>query len=306
MLMLKADAYGHGAVAVAKSVCREVDYFAVATVAEGVELRNAGVTKPILVMMAGDYELERAAEHNLFVSLSNFNQIKRAAQIAETCPLKAHIAINTGMNRLGFSEGELKEAVKLIKASKIEVDGIYSHLRVRSYRQIKCFERLSQSLKADFPDAMLHLAASRTLSVKRIRFDGVRVGLKAYTGAMSVVSEVIKTASVDANEFISYGTYKTKSSKNIAVVFGGYADGISLKKPSSVYINGNKCRVLSKVCMDMFIVDVGENDVKVGDKVVLYDALHSADVIKERATTPYEILTCWHGRTERIYISRRK
>jgi len=102
-------------------------------------------------------------------------------------------------------------------------------------------------------------------------------------------------------EYVSYGNYKLKSATNTAVVFGGYADGVYRERPSSVFIRGRRCRVIGRVCMDMTVVDCGDFLPEIGEDAVLTDPEHIDLVTKERKSINYTVMTCWHGRVEKIY-----
>lgn len=304
ILMLKADAYGHGLVPVAKTAERYVDSFGVVTLEEGEQLRLAGISKDILVTSLSKSELYRAAEYGLTIGLNNFAQLDGIARLPLEVrkELKAHIKFDTGMRRLGFKESDLVEALERIKALGVKPTGVYSHMRNLSYKQAATFERMCKAVRASFPDVTRHLAASHTMKVKRLRYDAVRVGIEAYRGAMTVVSEVISSRRADKGDFVSYGNFRLKKPTNLATVFGGYADGISRYSPSSALIRGNICKVVGKVCMDMFCVDCGDFLPAPGEEVVLLDPCSVERVARERRTIDYTVMTCWKGRVKRIYF----
>ncbi|MDE6302952.1 MAG: alanine racemase, partial [Clostridia bacterium] len=247
MLMLKADAYGHGMLEVANATDGIVDAFGVATLEEGLKLRRNGIENDILVLALAPSELYCAVKNGLTIGLANVIQLDMlerliAADVIGAKEIKLHIALDSGMHRLGFIESQLNIALAKLKELGIEVEGVYSHLRVRSYKQIYAFERMSAAVCKQYPDAIKHLAASHTACVKRIRYDMVRAGIHAYAGAMRVESNVIAVRRVDKGEHISYGDYVIKKPTNTAVVFGGYADGVCRERPSSVYIRGVECK----------------------------------------------------------------
>lgn len=313
LFMVKANAYGHGLVEVARATESLVDGFGVATLEEGVELRKNGITKPILLLICADSEIKSAIDSGLTVCLSNLSQLgtieKLVSNKAETDKIsvnsvKLHIAIDSGMHRLGFSYGQLDGAngvLARLKKLGVSVEGAYSHLRVRSQRQIAAFEKTCEKVREYYPMAIRHLASSHSLERKRLRYDMVRVGISAYFGAMSVESEVIASRRVAAGEYVSYGNFRVKKDTNTAVVFGGYADGVAREYPSAVYIRGQACRVLGRVCMDMTVVDCGDFLPEIGEKAVLLDSGRIKEIAKQRRSIEYTLMTCWRGRTERVY-----
>jgi len=306
MLMVKADAYGHGLRAVSKATEDLVDAFGVATVDEGIKLRNYGIKKDIFVLICKPNELKSAANNGLIISLSEREQLARIIELKNAGQqIRLHIALNSGMNRLGFGESELPEIIEILKSENIPIEGAYSHLRVRSNAQIAAFNRMGSLIKEQYPEAILHLASSHSLDVKTLRYDMVRLGIRAYDGAMRVVSEVIAARRVKAGEFVSYGRFKLENDTNTAVVFGGYADGVSREFPSDVYIRGKACKVLGRVCMDMFIVDCGDFLPEIGEKAVICDSASMNDVSKQRRSIPYTVMTGFRGRIKRIYKRKR-
>lgn len=304
--MVKADAYGHGLQEVAKAAEDIVDGFGVATLEEGLKLREIGINKPILTLISSVCEIEEAAKADLTVCVGDKSQIDEISRLVNggavaSDKFKIHIAVDSGMHRLGFCEDEIDNAIKSLKALGISVNGVYSHLRARSQKQIRSFDRVCAIVNKEFPNAIRHLASSHSFLAKRLRYDAVRVGISAYKGAMSVESEVIKARRVCAGEFVSYGNFKLKRDCAVAVVFGGYADGVAREFPSSVYICGRECKVIGNVCMDVCIVDCGDYLPKVGEKVTLLSADTIDKAAKQRRSIVYTLSTCWKNRIERIY-----
>lgn len=305
MLMVKADAYGHGLVEVAGAVCDIVEGFGVATLEEGERLRAASIDKPILVCAVAPDELKRAIELDLTVGLNNFAQLSRLLSLIsegiDSAAVKLHVKVDTGMHRLGFLPDDVHTVVDVLSENGFNVGGVYSHLRNRNYEQVRAFERACDIVRAVYPKAVRHLAASSNLSVNRLQYDLVRIGLTAYRSAICVRSEVINSRRLMAGERISYGNYKLKKDTNTAIVLGGYADGIAA--PSSVWIRGVRCSVIGRVCMDMFAVDTGDFCANVGEEVTLFDWEHAHEIAAERRTTEYCLLTSFRGRVQRIYIN---
>lgn len=306
LFMVKADAYGHGLCETARNTEDLVDAFGVATVEEGIALRNAGISKDILVIACTADEIMTAADYGLSIGLANEFMLDAVESLVDckminAREIKLHLAVDTGMHRLGFDEGQIDGVLERLRACGLSLCGVYSHLRARNQRQIRCFERICAAVTGVYPDAMRHLAASHALSCRKLRYDMVRVGISAYEGAMRVESRVLAARRIEAGEFVSYGTFKLKKATNAAVVFGGYADGVAREHPSCVYIGGKRCRVLGNVCMDMCVVDCGDTLPHVGQRVILTDGEYIDEISKQRASINYTLMTCWKGRVERIY-----
>ena len=290
--VVKADAYGHGAVEVSRHIEDIVDGFCVAIVEEGIDLRIAGIVKPILVFTPpqDNYDAARAREYNLSVTV---NCLKTARLCRMNC---CHIKVNTGMNRMGCAIGELPEILKLLPVENIE--GVYSHLYaphdlIASARQFALFERAARFVKTYKQGAIAHLSASGgILRGGRYLFDGVRAGILLYGyspyGFNADVTPALKVYArkVQTTEFIGGGigyNQADRSYNKLSVYRCGYADGFFRTVPL-----GER-----KLCMDSFI-SVDGDDVK----CVMDDADEYA---KKCGTISYEVLTSVTKRSERIY-----
>ncbi len=307
ILMVKADAYGHGLVEVALAAQDIVDAFGVATLEEGLALKSAGIKKEILALVVAADEMEEAFERGLSVGLhsaAQLDMLERLVKRGRIDPKQAnlHIKVDTGMHRLGFAPDRVTEIAARLSEIGVVPKGIYSHLRGRVYSQKTEFMHAIEQVKALFPQIPAHLAASENLDVRTLRFDAVRLGIAAYRGAMTVESEVVESRKIGAGEHVSYGNFAVRDDANTAVVFGGYADGVRRERPSFVEIRGKRCPVLGRVCMDMFVVDTGDFLAEEGEKVTLLSPDIADDVAKERGTIPYTVMTDWRGRLERRYI----
>lgn len=308
MFMVKANAYGHGISEVANATRSIVDMFGVATVDEGVLLREQGIENDILVAVCSTEELPVACANNLTIGLSDRLQLARLVELSHTGEIAAkdiriHLKLDTGMHRLGFEQSELDEVLATLYDGGFEVQGVYSHLRDIDEKQIAAFERMSGTVIEIFPHAVKHLASSHSLCREDVHYDMVRVGLYGYSGAMSVVSRVLKVRRVRAGEHISYGDYVLPKDTVVAIVFGGYADGVLRNPPSKVSIRGNEFGIIGNVCMDMFAVDCGEFVPQIGECVVLQGLeLPLTEIAKQRDTIEYTVLTAWNGRAQRIYF----
>ena len=307
MLMVKADAYGHGLVKVAKRAENVVDAFGVETLEEGVKLRNAGIKSEILVLALCENEIYRAYRQDLTIGLHNREQFAKIVSLIDSnrinpAKLKTHIKVDSGMHRLGFCLDELQIVLQKAKALGINVAGIYSHLRDETESQKSTFDRFVEVAKGYYPDIKAHLASSHSLFNPNLRYDGVRLGINAYNGAMSAYSQVVESRRLQAGERVSYGDFVLQKATNTAVVFGGYADSIARENPSSVRIRGKKCAVIGNVCMDCFVVDTGDLEAKVGERVLLFDSDTASEVASERNTIEYCLMTSQKGRIQRVYL----
>ena len=307
MLMVKADAYGHGLVKVAKRAENVVDAFGVETLEEGVKLRSAGIKSEILVLALCENEIFRAYKRDLTIGLHNREQFAKIVSLIDSnrinpAKLKTHIKVDSGMHRLGFCLDELQIVLQKAKALGINVAGIYSHLRDETESQKSTFDRFVEVAKGYYPDIKAHLASSHSLFNPNLRYDGVRLGINAYNGAMSAYSQVVESRNLQAGERVSYGDFVLQKATNTAVVFGGYADSIARENPSSVRIRGKKCAVIGNVCMDCFVVDTGDLEAKVGERVLLFDSDTASEVASERNTIEYCLMTSQKGRIQRVYL----
>lgn len=247
MLMVKADAYGHGLVKVAKRAENVVDAFGVETLEEGVKLRSAGIKSEILVLALCENEIFRAYKQDLTIGLHNREQFAKIVSLIDSnrinpAKLKTHIKVDSGMHRLGFCLDELQIVLQKAKALGINVAGIYSHLRDETESQKSTFDRFVEVAKGYYPDIKAHLASSHSLFNPNLRYYGVRLGINAYNGAMSAYSQVVESRRLQAGERVSYGDFVLQKATNTAVVFGGYADSIARENPSSVRIRGKNAQ----------------------------------------------------------------
>lgn len=290
--VVKADAYGHGAAEVAHCISDIVDGFCVAIVEEGVELRVAGVTKPVLVFAPpdGGGDLLRAEAYGLILTV---NSVETAAKIKGACQIK----VNTGMNRYGCNLSELPEILKILDPLKIE--GVYSHLYAAendraSYDQLKLFNEAERLVKAVNPNICAHLSASGGL-LRGGSFlkDGARCGILLYGYAPSgFKARVLPALKVYAKRFqqtqfigggAGYG-FARKKYGTLSTYRLGYADGFF----RGVELGENK------LCMDAFVKENGEKY-----ECVMDDAENYA---RRAGTISYEVLTSVTRRSQRIYL----
>ena len=327
--VVKADAYGHGAVRVAEILRPIADIFAVATVEEGIELRQADIRKPILILFSClPTQVKQIVEFNLTPSIGNWEFATALNEIAsETAPTKVHVNVNTGMNRSGVCWTEASQFLrKLQTLPRLETEGLFTHLATadegdKSFVSVQ-LKRFS-SLFADNNERIVHVANSAaSLSVPESHFDAVRPGLSLY-GVYPAAEKPIRlkpaltwktrigwTGFIPEGEGVSYGlTYKAPYPTRVAMVQIGYGDGYprSLSGIGEVLIGGRHRPIIGRVCMDVSVVQLEPSDtVSIGDEVVLIGKQGNAEItvdeVAQRAgTISYEILTQIGPRVKRTF-----
>ena len=336
--MVKANGYGHGAGAIAKALATEgSDAFGVATLEEGVELRQAGIRAPILVL-AGAYpdQIDQFVDNSLtpvIHQLESLDELDRAAHRRKQT-LATHLKIDTGMGRLGFLASEVDCWLPRIKRLKaLKIDGVFSHFSHAesvagdyTQQQLELFRSIVGRLRAEgIVSPLVHLANSAaTITLPAAYFDMVRPGLMLYgvypspamasqiclKPVLSWKTRILQLKKVPSGSSISYGqTFITARESLIATLPLGYADGYSrlLSNRGEVLIRGKRAPVAGRVCMDLTMVDVTDIEkVQPGDEVVLLgrqgDAEISADKMAAWANTiSYEVLTSISNRVPRIH-----
>jgi alanine racemase len=338
--VVKANAYGHGMIPVAKRLEAEgVDYLGVADIGEALELRKAGIKVPVLAWLhAWDEDFAAAVAHNIDLGISTISQLDHAAKAASVAGTKArvHIKVDTGLSRNGVTLAGLSDLLRsaqdLIAQGSIEVIGIFSHLSSTNEEsdrvQIGRFEQaLALAAEYGIEPELRHLTASDgSLSYPDARYDMVRIGVALYglspfsdngasdyglIPAMTATAKVVQVKGVPAGEGVSYGyLYRTAAATNLALVPVGYAEGLPRLATGSakIWVNGETHDLAARIAMDQFVLDIGEHEVAAGDTVVIFGdpalGYPSADDLAEAAQTiNYEIVTRMGGRFERHYIS---
>ena len=325
--VVKADAYGHGTIPVAETLHTIADMFAVATVDEGVQLRQAGVQTPILILFSAlSEQIAEIIEHQLTPTIGDWEFASRLNGAAPG-PLHVHVNINTGMNRSGVRWTEAAQFLKKLKTlQRLEVDGLFTHLATadetdKSFVSVQ-LGRFS-SLVGNSRGKTLHAANSAaTLAVSESHFDAVRPGLSLYgiypasekpivlEPALTWKTRIGWTGSISEGEGVSYGlAFKASRQTRVAMIHVGYGDGYprTLSGVGEVLIGGTRCPIIGQVCMDVTVVQLQDAaNISVGDEVVLIgkqrDAEITVDEVAHRAgTIPYEILTQIGKRVRKVY-----
>lgn len=336
MAVVKANAYGHGVDLVAPYIEPYADYLGVAIVEEGVHLRQLGIRKPILVMGAGlPDQSQLFVEHELTMAVSSIELMEAAEHAAAAAgrKIKVHLKIDTGMERTGVHEYEAQPFIeKSLSMRNLEVEGIFSHFANSEARdlsharlQIERFQQvldLYGRLGAPVP-ALRHMANSGAiLQLPESHLDMVRPGVLFYgiypdRGVSRTVdvhpaarwhSRVSFSKITLPGRPVSYGSlWAPKSATRIITIPCGYADGYfrRMTNQAQVVVNGRKYPQVGRICMDQFMVDVGTDDVKVGDPVLLLGAdqdgasVTAEDLAGWAGTNEYEVMTNISARVPR-------
>lgn len=335
--VVKADGYGHGAPAVARTaLARGARMLAVALPEEGVALREAGIDAPVLVM--GAYvpgTVEAYVRYALVATVGDFDQLRALVTEAGGRRVEVHLKVDTGMGRLGVLPEEAVElATAAFGATSLAVTGIYSHLATAddpdpafALEQMRRFEKVVDELeRKELLPPMRHIHNTAGL----LRFDAgranlARVGIGLYglfpapflrdllplRPALSWKTRVVTVKGVPAGTGISYGqVYRTARPTTLATIPVGYADGLSrgLSGRVQVLIGGRRHPVVGRICMDQAVVDVGDAPVRVGDEVVLIgrqgdERIEAEEWAEMLETIGYEILCGVSARVPRVYLS---
>lgn len=338
--VVKANAYGHGAVPVASYLENQVDYFATATIEEAIELREHGISAPILILgYVSPSQYSDLVEYDITQTIDSYAQAlaleKEAAR--QNRKAKAHLAVDTGMTRIGFqvTEHDADEAAKIADLPHIELEGMFTHFSCADQE-----DKTYCSMQMEKYDKMTALLAERgvTIPLRHIcnsagimefddhRFEMVRSGIITYgiypseevkkerldlIPALSWKSHVIHVKEVGPGIGVSYGaTYVTeKPMTRIATVSAGYADGYprALSNQGCVLIHGKKAPIIGRICMDQMMADVTDiPDVQVEDVVTLVGTDGDETITIEEIANPaarfdYEMLCDISSRVTRVY-----
>lgn len=328
-LPVKANAYGHGLLKISQAAEEAgVDCLGVSCLKEGAILRENGIKIPILVLGAiHESQIDLLAKYDLEFSISSkFKADLVASRLKSPC--KVHLEVDTGMQRTGVRIENAKAFIQHVKSHPLlKVVGIYSHFATADkpkdpfvYKQLSAFIELKGALDG----ATFHIANSGgTLFYPESHLDMVRAGLIAYgylpkkapqafkeiAPFFSLKSKISYFKVVEKDRGISYAhTYKTKAQTRIVTVPVGYGDGFlrAFSRNGSVLIGGKRFPIAGNICMDQFMVDIGEASAYVGDEVVLIGKQGEASIplmelAKRARTIPYEVLCLFNDRIPREY-----
>lgn len=341
MAIIKADGYGHGATVTAKALNdKGIDAYGVAIIEEAIELRNAGIEKPILILgYTPKEQYGLVVSYDVTQTVFQYEMAEALSQeaVKQGKTAKIHIKLDTGMSRIGFRDtaqsiNEIKQ-ISLLKG--IEIEGLFSHFaradeidRSDTQAQLERYLDFTSRLeKENIQIPMKHISNSAgIIEYPEANLDMVRCGIIIYgiypsdcvnqkdiklLPAMELKTHVVYVKDVDAGVGISYGaTYITDKPTRIATIPVGYADGYSrnLSNKGKVIIRGQYAPIIGRICMDQFMVDVSNIDhVKQGDTVTLLgrdqDAYISVEELAEWSHSfPYERVCTVGKRIPRVYI----
>lgn len=334
--VVKADAYGHGAVPIARSCERseKVDALAVALLEEALEIRSAGIELPVLVLgplTAG--ELAIAREQSLVPAITGPESLEEACSIVrDGGTLTVHLKLDSGMGRMGVIEGELESVIERLRSCpSIRIAAIYSHFANASdpdddftHVQTKRFERMLEQLRRSGIEAPLHHLANSAASLRGLvrPGDSVRVGISLYGGeplekgvsrlepVLRWTTRIMRLKDLPEGHAIGYGTtFHTSRPSRIATLPVGYADGYDrlLSNRGQVLVRGRRFPVVGRVSMDLTTIDVTDlGDAAIDDEVVLLGRQGDEEIAAEELaaatdTIPYEVWTRITQRVPRVY-----
>jgi alanine racemase len=331
--MVKAFAYGAGSVDISRALqdSQLVDYLAVAVADEGVELRKAGITLPIIIMDPEVAALDLIIENNLQPNIYSFQVLEDIIHAAEAKGLEdlpVHIKIDSGMHRLGFYQEDIPQLTARLQQQKaIRVASVFSHLAgsdeaqfdAFTHEQAQYFSECANSLIASLPyRPLLHIC--NTAGIERFpeyHLDMCRLGIGMYgfsflptthlRNVCTLKTTILSIKTVEAGKTIGYGRHTTLSkARQIAVIPIGYADGFDRRFSNyggEVLVRGKRCPVVGNVCMDQAMIDVTGTDAQPGDYAIVFgDQLPIQELADKLQTIPYEVLTSISRRVQRVYF----
>ncbi|APU58649.1 alanine racemase [Clostridium botulinum] len=338
--VIKANAYGHGAMEIAPTLLENgVSRLAVAVLSEAMELRMSGVKNPIMILgytpwALGDMLLDNDIEQSVY-SYNDALELSKIAVLKRKI-LKIHIVVDTGMGRIGFLpiKESVEDVYKISKLPNIEIEGVFSHFSSADeldkdytlYQMNKYNEFINKLEEKNIQLPIKHIANSAAIiDLENTHLDAVRAGIIMYgyypsnyvlrnninlKPVMSLKTSIVHIKKVSSGEYISYGrTFKTKRESIIATLPIGYADGYNrlLSNKGKVIVNGKLAPVIGRVCMDQCMIDVTfiEN-LKVGDVVTIMGeengvSYTAEDIASQIGTISYEVICNVNKRVPRVY-----
>ena len=334
MVMVKAFGYGNGGFEIAKLLeHHKVDYLGVAFADEGISLKSAGITVPIMVLNPETTSFSAIIQHHLEPEIYSIKGLKAFLKIAEQKKLKhfpIHIKIDTGMHRLGFEAENLSELIQIVKGNEtIQIKSILSHMATSddlkhdafSKSQIALYEKLSSQLQNELNIKPIRhiLNTSGIANYPEAQYDMVRLGIGLYgisndeeeqkelenVGTLKSVISQIRT--INTGESVGYGRrFVAEKTTKIATIPIGYADGISRSWGQGVgyvLINNKPAEIIGSICMDMLMVDITHIDCKEGNAVIIFGENPTVNFMAKKLNTiSYEILTSISQRVKRVFF----
>ena len=341
MAVVKADAYGHGAVEVAKvALYNGADALAVAITDEGIQIRENNIKVPVLVLgYTPEMKLEDCVKYDLIQTVYNLEMAKNISNVAKRLNkiAKIHIKAETGMGRLGFlpSEEAYEDIIKISQMENIKIDGVFTHFATSdskdksfTYEQARLFKTfISELEKRNIEIPVKHCANSAAImDLPQLSFNMVRAGIILYgmypsdevnkqrldiKPAMSLKTQISYIKDEPCGVSIGYGrTYFTKRNSRVATIPVGYADGYSraLSNKGRVLVRGKYAPIVGRICMDQMMIDITDiPNTQIGDEVVLIgkqgeNAVTVEEIADLTGTINYEVVCMIGKRIPRVYI----
>ena len=339
--VVKADAYGHGAVEVSKMLQEEdIDYLSVARFEEAIELRKNGISMPVLCMgYVCENDIGEAIENNITLTVYSFEMAKTIDEECKELDMKAkiHLKIDTGMSRLGFlpTDKSINEIERIKKMKNIDIEGVYTHFatadesdKEETYLQLLKFRKVVDDLKKleiDIPIKHVSNTAS-TIDLKELGFNMVRLGIGLYgyypsdevskdielKPALTLKTKITNIKDVKAGTKVSYGyTYEFEKDSRVVTLSIGYADGFDRTQINpKVKVKEVLCDVVGRICMDQCMVRIPETlNVGIESEVKIIadeNGIRVEDLAERSGTINYEILCMLSRRVSRHYILDKK
>lgn len=320
MCIIKADAYGHGSIQVARAL-NAADYFGVATPDEAIELRCASIKTPILLLGFCPIDIiDKLILANITISVYNMEIARKISKVATYLrkTAKVHIKINTGLNRLGFND--IADILEVYKLENLYIEGVYTHLAISKTENItdkkKIFDNILDNIRENNHNIdLVHIANSEAIfNMDNSDYDIVRPGICLYgypasngfIPAMTLKCSIANISKLPAGSPIGYGeTHILSKDSKVATLTIGYADGLNrgASNTINILINNTPCPLIGNICMDMCMVDVSHlSDISLNDEAIIFGKDYPADILADKLSTiTHEVLCNISRRVPRIY-----
>lgn len=333
-IVVKGDAYGHGAVEICKNINKNiVNYICVATLSEALEIRNNDIDIPILVMgYIPDQHLKIAIKNNITITIFSIKQAQIIDDISKELKIigKVHIKVDTGMNRIGFKvDNETIDKLKyIINLKNLYIEGIFSHLALKNeksdYEQFNKFKTIVEEIEKFKKIQIKHICDSiGMVAYKNFHLDMVRVGASIYgynsrpsnlklKEAITFKSKIIQVKNILKGEGIGYDySYVALNDMTIGILPCGYADGIPriLSNRGYAFIDNKRCNIIGKICMDQMVIDISNLQSEDYEKDVILYGEKGPNILEVASlcdTNRNEILSSVSRRLDRVYIKNSK
>lgn len=336
--VLKANAYGHGAVEVAKFLEKEnVDFFSVARLEEGLELTQNNIKTPILCMGYIDScKIQYAIDNEIRITVFSLEMAKNINNLAKKSNKKAyvHIKLDTGMSRIGFlvNENSINDIKSIFNFENIIVEGIYTHFakadeanKNDTFKQISKYKKVIEALEdANLNIPIKHVSNSAAiLDLRDCDFNMVRLGVSLYgcypsddvsreidlKTCLELKTKVSNIKTIEKGTSVSYaGTYTADKNTKIATIPVGYADGFPrTQKNPKAFVNGRLVNIVGRICMDQTMLEIPDDlNINMEDEVILIgdiDGIRIGDISRNVNTIDHEVLCNINRRVNRIYLN---